>query len=340
MSVGYQSIEIDSFDPSIYSEVVADAHFEQRLLKGGRFSAQLRRVSLPRSRLDCGRYSLPCLGRGAMPDGWMNVGFTLRDGEPAWVNGLHLHADDIQVYAEGTPIEYRCVPDATWFAFQVRREELQTQSLAVNGSELSLPEHGMQNCRLSPAAAARIHGCYGRLMRFGDKNLRSLPVDLHLASLLEEQLLTEVVLAIRASVIHKDGRTERAVERRLAILNAGKNYLSHHLAASFSMRELAAATRTSERSLEYLFHDAYGVSPRNWFLIARLHRVRQELLTAVGDRVSIRALANRWGFGHGGRFAAAYERLFEESPRETLSDRRYTQWRRARSHEVSGCHSL
>ena len=83
MTVGYQSIEIDSFDPSIYSEVVADAHFEQRLLKGGRFRAQLRRVSLPRSRLDCGRYSLPCLGRGAMPDGWMNVGFTLRIGEPA-----------------------------------------------------------------------------------------------------------------------------------------------------------------------------------------------------------------------------------------------------------------
>jgi AraC family transcriptional regulator, ethanolamine operon transcriptional activator len=120
----YHSFAFDSFDCSGNSEIIAGADFEQRLLRGGRFRAKLDRLILPTSRLDRGSYSLPGFGRGVIPKGWINFGFTHQIDEPAWVNGSDLKANDIQLYAEGASVDYRSAPNAAWYAFQVRPADL------------------------------------------------------------------------------------------------------------------------------------------------------------------------------------------------------------------------
>jgi transcriptional regulator GlxA family with amidase domain len=78
----------------------------------------------------------------------------------------------------------------------------------------------------------------------------------------------------------------------------------------------------SERSIEMLFKEVYGISPRTWSQLARLNAARQELLRADPRSVSVTAVATRWGFYHFGRFSAAYRRLFGEVPSATILNRR------------------
>lgn len=50
----------------------------------------------------------------------------------------------------------------------------------------------------------------------------------------------------------------------------------------------------------------------------RLEKAREDLLTAPPGTLTITGVANKWGFVHLGRFAAAYSRRFFELPSETL----------------------
>jgi AraC-like DNA-binding protein len=50
----------------------------------------------------------------------------------------------------------------------------------------------------------------------------------------------------------------------------------------------------------------------------RLARVREDLLAADPARVTVTAVAARWGFPHQGRFAAAYRDRYGQAPSATL----------------------
>jgi AraC family transcriptional regulator, ethanolamine operon transcriptional activator len=77
----------------------------------------------------------------------------------------------------------------------------------------------------------------------------------------------------------------------------------------------------SERSIEMLFKEAYGISPRTWSQIARLNAARQDLLESDSADVRVSDVAVRWGFFHFGRFSAAYRQLFGELPSITAVTR-------------------
>jgi transcriptional regulator GlxA family with amidase domain len=50
----------------------------------------------------------------------------------------------------------------------------------------------------------------------------------------------------------------------------------------------------------------------------RLERAREDLLTAPPGTLTITGVANKWGFVHLGRFAAAYSQQFSELPSDTI----------------------
>jgi AraC-like DNA-binding protein len=229
-----------------------------------------------------------------------------------------LQGSDIQVYAEGAPVDCRCAPNTAWYALQVRRKDLQAASLAVNGLELALPTSGLQNLHLPRCQAVFFRAVLQEGLQMGFALNGS--TDGRVTSRIAQRLISAAARALFAATGCCDGRTERAVRRRLQVLRAAEDFVQRRLGDAVTMQDMAAAAATSERSLEYLFGDAYGVSPHTWLLLARLHRVRHELLTTDGS-VSVRRAALKWGLPHGGRFAARYRELFGEFPRETAARR-------------------
>lgn len=104
----------------------------------------------------------------------------------------------------------------------------------------------------------------------------------------------------------------RAVRRAVA-------YLEEHALDSVAIPDVADAARISVRSLQALFRRHLGVSPIEHLHAIRLEAARRDLIGgAEGGEATVRAVAERWGFGNSGRFARLYQQRFGERPSETL----------------------
>ncbi len=107
------------------------------------------------------------------------------------------------------------------------------------------------------------------------------------------------------------------VKRVLDLLHAHPEH--PHTAAS-----LAAVAQVGVRRLQEGFRDHVGTTPTAYLRGIRLDRARADLVGAAAGGaagVTVADVAFRWGFGHLGRFAAAYRARFGESPSYTLRHR-------------------
>jgi len=108
--------------------------------------------------------------------------------------------------------------------------------------------------------------------------------------------------------------------RELALRRA-LDFIEAHAAEAPRIADVCAASGASERTLRYAFHERFDMSPKGYLQAVRLNGVRRELRRR-GNRPTVSAAANRWGFWHLGQFAADYRRLFGELPSETSTDGR------------------
>lgn len=128
--------------------------------------------------------------------------------------------------------------------------------------------------------------------------------------LVAHQLLSAVTTAFVLAAIPDDPQGQatrpRIVKRVIDAMHADP---AHRWTAS----EMAATAGVSVRRLQEGFREYVGRTPSEYLTDIRLCRVRTDLLAAdPGDTVA--AIALRWGFAHGGRFAAAYRTRFGTSP--------------------------
>lgn len=97
-----------------------------------------------------------------------------------------------------------------------------------------------------------------------------------------------------------------------------EDFIQSHLDQPLTVSDLARSVRSSVRLVQQLFARERGTTPGAYMRAQRLQRVRHDLLHPLPDtRVS--QTAAHWGFEHQGRFAAAYQQAFGESPCTTLA---------------------
>lgn len=106
---------------------------------------------------------------------------------------------------------------------------------------------------------------------------------------------------------------------RMRGLRKAVEYLRHTPDAHIPMSNLCKISGISERSLQYAFRDAFGMTPNETMLHRRLHFVRQVLLVSDTQNASVTEVAMQFGFSELGRFANRYKRLFGELPSQTLA---------------------
>jgi AraC-like DNA-binding protein len=85
-----------------------------------------------------------------------------------------------------------------------------------------------------------------------------------------------------------------------------------------TVTDLARIAGMSVRSLQEGFRRHLGCAPMTYLQQVRLGRAHDDLRISDPMRVTVAAVAHRWGFAHLGRFASTYRVRFGESPSETL----------------------
>lgn len=103
-------------------------------------------------------------------------------------------------------------------------------------------------------------------------------------------------------------RQSQALKKAIEVIQDG-------LEENITVRDVAAASNVSIRTLEYSFKNKFGTSPKQFINLQRLLMVRRDLLAC--DNESVTDIANRWGFWHMGQFANDYRRVFGELPSQT-----------------------
>ncbi len=97
-----------------------------------------------------------------------------------------------------------------------------------------------------------------------------------------------------------------------------ERYIEEHAHEPITVVDLAEASGVSTRSLYAGFRKFRNTTPMNHLKSIRLTHVREDLLNAAPDSLSVTQIALRWGFSHLGHFTAAYKRRFGECPSDTL----------------------
>lgn len=141
-----------------------------------------------------------------------------------------------------------------------------------------------------------------------------------LAPRLHRQLVELAVLTLLTEHRHtySDGLASPVPPPAPRHVRRAEEFMRAHAAESLTLAEVAQAAGVSLRTLSAGFQARHGCSPMRWLRALRLDGARADL--AAGDG-SVAAIALRWGFGHFGRFAAAYARQFGQSPSQTLRGR-------------------
>ena len=81
---------------------------------------------------------------------------------------------------------------------------------------------------------------------------------------------------------------------------------------------LAKQCYVSVRTLQEGFQRHLGMSPMTYLRVVRLRRAHRDLRSADPAHTTVARIAHRWGFTHLGRFAAAHQRMYGQTPLQAL----------------------
>ncbi|MGE0621800.1 MAG: helix-turn-helix domain-containing protein [Pseudomonadales bacterium] len=112
------------------------------------------------------------------------------------------------------------------------------------------------------------------------------------------------------------------------VVRRARDFIETNLTRPISIRDLARAAGTSERTLHRAFVSVLDETPIQFVRRRRLHRIRADLRRGPSTRIAL--ISEKWGISEFGRMAGWYRSIFGESPSETLRVSRAT-------HDSPGC---
>jgi len=83
--------------------------------------------------------------------------------------------------------------------------------------------------------------------------------------------------------------------------------------------DICASLGVSERTLQYAFRACIGMSPSAYLRQSRLNRAHEVLASSDPQSTTTTGVATRFGFLRLNRFAGDYQRMFGQTPAETLA---------------------
>ncbi len=157
--------------------------------------------------------------------------------------GLLLHGSDIQVYAEGAPVDCRCPPYRLVRGFRFDGTTCKWHHwLSMGGN---WPSRRVA-CRISISPKAKLSSSAAVLQEGLQMGLTlNGSTDGRVTSRIAQRLIIAAAGALSAATGCNDGRTERAVRCRLQVLRAAEDFVQRRLGDAVTMQDMAAAAATS-----------------------------------------------------------------------------------------------
>jgi AraC-like DNA-binding protein len=259
------------------------------------------------------------LVRSASTPDNLTIQFDLGSTRPNRHNGQLMGAADLLLYSGQAEYERYSSAEHNGMNFRIPMDEvLSALALRAPGAKV-LPALGQTLVAIDCAQSVqRIRAVAAPLLQW-TKGEALPPLS---AESVSARLSDVLIGAVLEPWLRTDGaRPERPYYQRLPILRRAEEYMRAHLDQPLMLHDICGAARASERSVEYAFQESYGVGVKHYLRLLRLAHVHRELRRSWASGALVRELAARYGFWHLGHFAAAYRKVYGETPRQTMRAR-------------------
>jgi len=308
-------LSLDSFSSEqLREDAVKDSGLEHMQMSKGFFKGRLLRCQMGDVILDTGSYSQDMLVMGAMPEDRVTLGYILNANQAGNLNGTRVGQFDLIVFSEAAAMDSYHLPAGTqWVSLQLPRERLESQGIPVASSPGVEMFTGFDPAKRQ--LGDKLKTMFDEISRQPDDANPGYPAD---TAMMAEALSNEFQQTLDAVTGLEQKKFRLSSGTRLRVLYQVDEFIRDNLDQAIRIGQLCVETGVSQRSLEYLFRDYFGVSPVRYLALRRLHAVREKLMTARPGETIVADLAAAYGFRHLGRFAQAYRQQFGELPSETL----------------------
>lgn len=234
------------------------------------------------------------------------------------VNGLPVFAGLMLAVEPAAEGGFVVEPDFEDIVFLVREQDIRDH-LGARGREADFrPPSGVEVLQVD---ADKVHALYDwgrRLVEVAAREPRSFEEGRKERGAAQVELLEMLLAALGTASDFKPTRGDRTRRARTQIVRVAEDHALSRIDDPLHVSDLCRAAGVSERTLEVAFNEVMGLTPVNYLMRLRLHRVRRALLAATQASSTVSAAALKWGFWHFGEFSRAYKECFGELPSDTL----------------------
>lgn len=314
MTILFEELMLERFDPLELTDVISSTEIEQRVLGGNKLTVHSQRLLVDDMIINSGDYSFPLFAKGGIPHGNVYIGFLVRTKNEVYVNNQVIGLNQLQLYAPGCELHYTTRASAGWVVLELPIDRLQEIAVAQGYGELDWPRQGVRYIDLDPLCSLSLRQQLQCLFRIARNSAESLPPET-IEMYVRDGLLSLLVQAIAGeskSLLSKPVLTKGeldALERLESCIDRWQINPTDDL-------KLKSIKDLNLRMIERAMRKAYRMTPNRWLQLVRLNAAYRDILH--GSRTSVIKVSERWGFGHAGRFAMDYKKVFGESPSRTL----------------------
>ena len=235
-----------------------------------------------------------------------------------FVNGLPVFPGAMLAAEPAAEAGFVVDPGFEDIAFLVRAQDIRDH-LVARGREADfrLPR-GVEALQVN---AERVHALYDwgrRLVDIAAREPRSFDEGRKERAAAQVELFEALLATLDAASDFEPTRSDRTRQAHSLVVRVAEEHALSRADEPLHVTDLCQAAGVSERTLEYAFKAVMGLTPVNYLIRLRLHRVRQALLAATQASSTVSAEALTWGFWHFGEFSRAYKECFGELPSDTL----------------------
>jgi AraC-like DNA-binding protein len=307
--------ELDLSRPSLAARLVTQLKLESCKAAGSSITAMMEIGSLGRSKfccLDCGKL-LKIRARSGVS---MQILWLAIEGDVRFQFGYSVvSCSQGAAFLWPGSSEIRVIAEAGHSAFIVGIDTLVLQQELSR--LLGRPVH--EPLVFEPWLRIGRGNTFGDLLRFMKTDFDREPSTIIHSKIFAaacETLLINALLVTQANNYSGalSGRNGDIVPRHLkAVIIAIQVDPKRH----WHLAEMAKVSGVSVRTLCASFNHFRGCTPKQFLQTVRLARAREQL-KALDAPMPIATVARQWGFGHPGRFAATYHKVFGEAPSDTI----------------------
>ena len=111
---------------------------------------------------------------------------------------------------------------------------------------------------------------------------------------------------------------EKSSSKEQFDISRARKILESNIDNIYTIADLVTELQVSTRTLQSHFKEKLGISPKQYLQNLRLNAIREELLRANPQDITVSEIALKYGFFHPSHFTLEYKKLFHKTPTETL----------------------